>query len=127
MGVDGIGGGGRPVHGVGASELAAADRVTSDPIQGAGAAEGVAGSSGSPALQQLERGEINVEQYLDTRVADAVRHLEGRFPASQIDFVRKALREELSSDPVLVELVRRTTGSPSASTAGTGAPDIETE
>jgi hypothetical protein len=85
----------------------------------------VASSSGSPALQQLERGEINVEQYLDTRVADAVRHLEGRFPASQIDFVRKALREELSADPVLVELVRRTTGSPPA--AGAGAPDIETE
>lgn len=119
MGVDGIGGsGGRPVHGVGPSDLAAADRVSSEPVPAAGAAKSTTGTTGSAALHQLEHGEINVEQYLDTRVAEAVRHLEGRVPASQVDFVKKALREELSSDPVLVELVRRTTGSP---------PAVETE
>jgi hypothetical protein len=118
MGVDGIGGnGGRPVHGIGPSDLAVTDRVSSDAVPTAGV-KGAAGTTGSTALGQLERGEINVEQYLDTRVAEAVRHLEGRVPASQVDFVKKALREELSSDPVLVELVRRTTGSP---------PAVETE
>lgn len=112
MGVDGISG--RAAGAVGASEPAAAEEARAEPAQGAGSARDVPGASGSLALQQLERGEIDVQQYLDARVADAVQHLEGRFPASQIDFVRKALREELSSDPVLVELVRRTAGSPPA-------------
>jgi hypothetical protein len=112
MGVDGIGG--RAAGAVGASEPAAAEQSTSDPVPGTDRARDVPGAAGSFSLQQLERGEIGVEQYLDARVADAVQHLEGRFPASQIDFVRKALREELSSDPVLVELVRRTAGSPPA-------------
>jgi hypothetical protein len=118
MGVDGIGSGGRPVHGLGVRELGPAEAGATAAADGTGSAPSVAGASGSGALGQLERGEINVEQYLDTRVAEAVRHLEGRVPASQVDFVKKALREELSSDPVLVELVRRTTGS---------SPAVETE
>jgi hypothetical protein len=112
MGVDGIGG--RAAGAVGASEPTAVEQATSEPVRGTGSLRDVPGASGSLALQQLERGEINVEQYLDARVADAVQHLEGRFPASQIDFVRKALRDEMSTDPVLVELVRRTAGSPPA-------------
>lgn len=120
MGVDGIGGsGGRPpVHGPGAAELARTERVNADPVQGTGAAPAAGGIAGSAPLQQLARGEINVDQYLDTRVSVALQHLEGRLPPSQLEFVRQALREEMSSDPVLVELVRRTTGS---------TPAIETE
>jgi hypothetical protein len=50
------------------------------------------------------------DQYLDTRVSDAVQHLEGQLPAEQMDFVKTSLREHLASDPVLMELVRRATG-----------------
>ena len=61
-------------------------------------------------LARLERGEIDLDAYLDARVGEAVQHLEGRLGGAQLDFVKKTLRAELESDPVLVELVRRATG-----------------
>jgi len=62
------------------------------------------------ALARLERGEIGLEQYFDARVAEATAHLAGRMSAEQLEFVKQTLREELSSDPVLVELLQRATG-----------------
>ncbi|MBK7581197.1 MAG: hypothetical protein IPI67_13410 [Myxococcales bacterium] len=67
--------------------------------------------SGADPLARLERGEINVDQYFDARVSHAVTHLEGKLSSEQIDFVKSSLREQLSTDPVLLELVRRSTGS----------------
>jgi hypothetical protein len=72
---------------------------------------------GSADLARLERGEITLDQYLDTKVAQATRHLDGRMTTAQIDLVRETLRAELTSDPVLVELVRRTTGKSPESSA----------
>lgn len=109
MGVDGIGsGGGRPPGRIGSVEPGA--------VRGPGAAPeaarpgAAAGPEGSAALDQLRRGEIDLGKYLDTRVADATRHLEGRLPGAELDFVRASLRVELEADPVLAELVRRATG-----------------
>jgi len=68
------------------------------------------GAAPASELARLERGEIGLDAYLDGRVGEATRHLEGRLTPEQLDFVRETLRGELSSDPVLVELVRRTTG-----------------
>ncbi len=91
------------------------------PIGPAGGPEAPAGSSGefrlpgvdapatSSELSRLERGELGLDAYLDARVAEATRHLAGLSPA-QLDFVRQTLRGDFSQDPVLVELVRRTTG-----------------
>jgi hypothetical protein len=64
----------------------------------------------SDALGRLERGEIALDDYLDARSAEAVRHLEGKLPAEQLEFVQQTLRDELATDPVLIELVRRATG-----------------
>jgi hypothetical protein len=64
----------------------------------------------SGPLGALERGEIGFDAYLDQRAAEAVRPLEGKLSADELEFVRSALREQLETDPVLVELVRRTTG-----------------
>ena len=64
----------------------------------------------SDALERVRSGELSLDQYLDGRVQEAVEHLVGKLPAEQLDFVRETLREQLSSDPVLVELVRRTVG-----------------
>jgi hypothetical protein len=72
----------------------------------ASAAPSVAGGD----LARLERGEIGLDAYLDARVGEATKHLEGRLGRAELDFVRKTLRAELESDPVLVELVRRATG-----------------
>jgi hypothetical protein len=71
--------------------------------------EAAPAAAASP-LSRLERGELGLEQYLDARVAEATAHLAGRVSAEQLEFVKQTLRVELSSDPVLVELVRRATG-----------------
>ncbi len=108
MGVDGIGsGGGRPVRDVGGAAPTEARAV-----EPGAAGESRAASSASPSaeLARLERGEIDLDRYLDSRVDDAVRHLEGKLAPAQIHFVKESLRAELASDPVLMELVRRTTG-----------------
>lgn len=75
---------------------------------------GVEGASGTESLRRLEQGELTIDQYLDQRTADAVRHLEGRLSPEHIEFVRQSMREQLATDPVLVELVRRATGALSA-------------
>ena len=115
MGVDGIGsGGGRPIGGVGRAdrdtEIEGAPQAGAAGVQGQSADAKVDRATSALALHRLERGEIGLGQYLDARVDDAVRHLEGKLSSSQVQVIRQALRQELSSDPVLVELVRRTTG-----------------
>lgn len=72
----------------------------------------------STLLQRLDAGNINVDEYLDLQVNEAVAHLEGKLPPNQLQFVRESLREQLSEDPVLVELVRRTTARVESSGAG---------
>lgn len=96
--------------------------VPGAPAAGAGAAQGsfevgapaeataASAASGSDAFQALERGEISVEQYLDARVESAVAPLVSRLSPEQLEFVRGELRGALETDPVLVELVRKTTG-----------------
>jgi hypothetical protein len=111
MGIDGIGkppppgplgpaGAARPGEASPAGEAFKVERAES--------AERVAGAD---PLSRLERGEIDVNQYLDAKVSHAVEHLAGRLSVEQLDFVKSALREQLRSDPVLTELVRRSTGS----------------
>jgi hypothetical protein len=67
-------------------------------------------AAGSDAFLALERGEMSVEQYLDARVEGAVAPLVAKFSPEQLEFVRAELRAALETDPVLVELVRKTTG-----------------
>jgi hypothetical protein len=77
--------------------------------------EAAAGGQVSAALSSLQRGELSLDQYLDGRVSDATSHLVGKLSPDQLEFVKQSLREQLSTDPVLVELVRRATGSAPAS------------
>ena len=107
MGIDGIGkaGSGPPVGTV--------DRAgsVSGPEPGSAQPGGaVQPAAGSQALQQLGRGEITLDAYLETRLTEATAHLEARLAPEQLEFVRSELREQLATDPVLVELVRRATG-----------------
>ena len=113
MGVDGIGKGGGPkgpgpVGGAGAPE-AAGPRSAEEgfSVERPEQAEAPAPPT---ALEQLQRGDITVDQYLDTRVNQAVEHLDGRLGAEELDFVKQTLREQIAVDPVLIELVRRATG-----------------
>ena len=76
------------------------------------------GANSSTALQRLDAGNISVDEYLDLQVNEAVAHLEGKLPPNQLQFVRESLRDQLREDPVLVELVRRTTAPLGSSDAG---------
>jgi hypothetical protein len=67
-------------------------------------------SAGASDLQRLERGEIGFEAYLDARVEEATRHVADRLSAEQLEFLKRTLRTELETDPVLVETLRRATG-----------------
>lgn len=67
-------------------------------------------AGGAELLEQVQRGEVGLDQYLQTRVDEAARHLESSLTSEQLSFVKQELLEQLRSDPVLVELVRRTTG-----------------
>lgn len=64
----------------------------------------------SESLQRLERGEISLEEYLDERTERALDHVRAKVNPEVLEMVRATLREQLRTDPVLVELVRRTTG-----------------
>lgn len=116
MGIDGIGKG-RPPGAQGASatdktakpEGAAAFHVDrTKPAAGVGATERVSASEAS-ALERLRSGEIDVDRYLDLKVDEATRPLEGLSPADLAD-IKHVLRDQLASDPGLVDLVKAATG-----------------
>ncbi len=101
--VGGVGdvGGAAPVQGAGTGATFAVDRSA---------------AAGAPsALDRLRSGELSLDGYLDAQVSGATAHLEGALPAEQLEFIRGSLRDQLVSDPALVDLVRAATGSvPSA-------------
>jgi hypothetical protein len=112
MSIDRIGkGGGPPVGDIG--------KAGSTPASGVGAQQGAdfkvarAEPVDAPAktpLDRLQSGEISVAQYLDIRVAEATSHLDKGVSAEHLSFIRSTLREQLASDPALVELVKSATG-----------------
>jgi hypothetical protein len=61
------------------------------------------------ALERLRAGEIDARQYVDAKVDEATAHLQG-LPPVELETIRKALRERLTTDPALVDLVRGATG-----------------
>jgi hypothetical protein len=75
------------------------------------AAQAVQPSSEASLLQRLHAGEIDVQRYLDLRVEQATAHLTASLDAERLQFIREALRSQLESDPVLMDLVQRATGS----------------
>ena len=79
------------------------------------ASASAAGGKVSAALSSLQRGELSLDQYLDGRVSEATSHLVGKLSPDQLEFVKQSLRDQMATDPVLVELVQRTTGSAPAS------------
>jgi hypothetical protein len=110
MGIDGIGkrGGNLPTApGTGPTEARGSFEL---PAPGAAPASAASAASGtSDAFAALERGELSVEQYLDARVEGAVAPLVSRLSPEQLEFVRAELRSALETDPVLIELIRKST------------------
>ena len=109
MSIDGIGKRGGIAPGAPAPGAAPAPG-TSFEVGAPAAPSTTAGAEASDAFQALERGELSVDQYLDARVESAVAPLLPRLSPEQLEFVRGELRNALETDPVLVALVRKTTG-----------------
>jgi hypothetical protein len=61
------------------------------------------------ALDRWRAGEIDFNGYLDAKVDEATAHL-STVPPPELDAIRSALRDRISSDHTLVELVRSVTG-----------------
>jgi hypothetical protein len=108
MGIDGVGKPGTPPAGVGGlGPTTGAERGETFAVPGSTRTEQ---AQAVDALARVSRGELGIDEYLNLQVAEATRHLDGKLPQEQLEFVRVTLREQLNTDPVLVELVRRTTG-----------------
>lgn len=75
----------------------------------ASAAAPAQGVSASSPIAQLKSGAIDVERYLDLRVDEATKALDG-LPAAELADIKKTLRVQLASDPTLVDLVKTATG-----------------
>jgi hypothetical protein len=112
MGIDGIGKG----AGVGAVAPEVASKVgdaakvgtTAEPFR-VGKAAPTQGSA-PISLDRVRSGEISVSEYLDRKVSEVTSHLVDRLSPDQLAFVQENLREQLSTDPVLVDLVKAATG-----------------
>jgi hypothetical protein len=117
MGIDRIGKGGAPPPEVGGAEKAsersktgAVDKPFSvERADRAKEAAAVDATQAASPLAQLKSGAIDVERYLDLKVDAATASLEG-MPAAALAEVKKMLRDQLASDPMLVDMVKSATG-----------------
>ena len=64
----------------------------------------------SDTLRRLERHEITLEQYLDHCADEAVAHIKGLVDSDRLQFIRGMIRDQLTTDPVLVRYVQQATG-----------------
>jgi hypothetical protein len=120
MGIDGIGKKGPPTPpaqtppgsagGASRSQEPSRPFHTSKPAPEAPRAERAAEvAPARTALERLRAGEIDASQYVDAKVGEATAHLQG-LSTVELEAIRKALRERLTTDPALVDLVREATG-----------------
>lgn len=115
MGIDGIGKGGGippqgiPGEGVGIEKAGGTNAPFS--IEGSQKSErtdAVAPSTSSD-VARVRAGEISIDQYLDLKVDEATRGLEG-VGAENLKAIKSMLRDQLSTDPALADLVQSATG-----------------
>lgn len=119
MGIDRIGKGGAPqvtpeTQGSGSVEKkGSVDKAFSverpDATKQASLAAATEATQGSQALARLQAGEIDVEGYADLKVDEATRGLEG-LSSAELEDIKKMLRDQMSTDPGLADLVRSATG-----------------
>ena len=112
MGIDGIGKGGPPppAGGIDRASSPSAAKIGSPSTEFKVGQAAATEAASAASLDQVRSGTLSVAQYLDIKVSEATSHLTDRLSAEQISFIRQSLREQLSSDPALVELVKAATG-----------------
>jgi len=68
---------------------------------------GAAGPELSEEIRQLQRGTLSLDEYLDGQAERAVAHLRGQVSSRRLDDIKSVLREQMTTSPGLVELLRR--------------------
>jgi hypothetical protein len=112
MGIDGIGSKGPPVPPApGGAQGPARTQQTGRAFEVGRSAPTTPTAATAPAeaprgpLERLRAGEIDVDGYVDAKVHEATAHL-GVMPPARLDEIRAALRDRMTSDPALAELLR---------------------
>lgn len=114
MGIDGIGSKGPPAP---RPPAAGAQAPTRAPEAGRAFEVGKAAApvAAAPsevsrgALERLRAGEIDVDGYVDAKVHEATAHL-GALPPARLEEIRAALRDRMTGDPALADLLRTAAG-----------------
>jgi hypothetical protein len=122
MGIDGIGKGAKPPApdphgGIGSAgsveKKAPVEKAFSTTMQETEATRGAAqvgqSNAASSPLARFRAGEVDVNGYVDLKVDEVVGNLKGLSPA-ELDDIRKMLRDQITTDPGLADLVRTATG-----------------
>lgn len=108
MGIDGIGKSGKTAEI--AAHTTTATTTATLPTFEVGKKTGVESTTSQSPLDQLRAGKIDLNQYLDLKVEQAVSGLDKLAP-ERLDFIRSSLRSQLQNDPGLSELVSAVTAS----------------
>jgi len=76
-----------------------------------------AGPQVSEELQRVHDGKLSVDEYLELQVDRAVSHLQSKVSGRRLELIKGVMREQISSSPALIELMRRM-GAPLPSSDG---------
>jgi hypothetical protein len=71
---------------------------------------GIGESPRSEMLDKLQRREITLDQYLDYCAEEAVAHLKGLVDPERLECIQSTIRDQLTTDPVLIRYVEQATG-----------------
>lgn len=113
MAIDRIGKGATPTPEVGSGSVdrrGPAESFTVDRGDASKSIDKTAPADVSSPLARLRAGEIDVNGYVDLKVDEATKGLVGLSPAELQD-IKKVLRDQMATDPALVDLVRTAAGS----------------
>ena len=64
----------------------------------------------SEELQKLRRGDITLGEYIDICAERAVEHLKGLIDPERLQFIQSSLRDQMTTDPVLIQYLGHATG-----------------
>jgi hypothetical protein len=80
-----------------------------DAVGGAPVDPTKAAAAGAAPLERFRAGDLDLGGYVDAKVHEATAHLSA-LPPVELEKIRSALRERLSSDPTLIDLLHTATG-----------------
>jgi hypothetical protein len=75
-----------------------------------GSALGLVEPPKSDMLCRLQRHEVSLGQYLDYCAEQAVAHLEGLVDSERLQFIKEMIRDQMTTDPVIIRYVEQATG-----------------